>query len=137
MLGTDYYKIGYTNGTVEDRVAGLQTGCPEKLEIVCVLSGDDVLEKELHRRFWEYKTSGGDEWFKIPLGVAIGGSYDSLKHPSSVIRNSPHDVRPVSGRQQYDFAGGGEDEAAAALGIGFHPDATASGQRRKPGRLHS
>ncbi|WP_409566694.1 GIY-YIG nuclease family protein [Methylobacterium sp. E-005] len=56
-----YVKIGITQRDVQHRIAGIQTGCPEKLEIYATFPGGLLLEKELHRRFAEHRRQG--EWF--------------------------------------------------------------------------
>lgn len=56
-----YVKIGITERDVQSRIAGLQTGCPEKLQVYAVLPGDLILEKELHDRFAALRRNG--EWF--------------------------------------------------------------------------
>lgn len=68
--GTAYYKIGVTSKPVEDRIKGLQTGNPNKLQLVesFETSYGFVLEKTLQRSFG-YKRSreGGSEWFELEL----------------------------------------------------------------------
>jgi hypothetical protein len=62
VVGFDrYVKIGITERDVQYRVAGLQTGCPEKLEIYAAFRGDLILEKALHERFAHLRRNG--EWF--------------------------------------------------------------------------
>ena len=58
---TNLYKIGYTAGKVEDRLSGMQTGCPHKLSIVKTVKGDTRQEKWLHEKFINNKKRG--EWF--------------------------------------------------------------------------
>jgi hypothetical protein len=45
-MGTDLYKIGFTDGNIEKRLASLQTGCPDKLTITATLDGDETSEAE-------------------------------------------------------------------------------------------
>jgi hypothetical protein len=62
VIGFDkYVKIGITQRDVQYRIAGIQTGCPEKLEIYAVLPGDLFLERSLHERFASLRRNG--EWF--------------------------------------------------------------------------
>jgi len=71
MTGSDFYKIGYTSyDDTAGRIRALQTACPCKLEVVATIAGDEAIEREYHRRFWQYRTNGGDEWFEIPTDKA-------------------------------------------------------------------
>ncbi len=58
---SDYYKIGKTNRTVPSRLKELQTGNPDPLKVVKVLSGD--LEGYYHDKFSHKRVNG--EWFKL------------------------------------------------------------------------
>ena len=60
---TNLYKIGYTAGTTEDRIKGLQTGCPYKLSTVIDVDGSLQKEKCLQKTFEKYKKQG--EWFEF------------------------------------------------------------------------
>ena len=60
---TNLYKIGYTAGSAEDRLNGMQTGCPHKLSIVKTVKGDVRQEKWLHKSFSNNKKRG--EWFEF------------------------------------------------------------------------
>jgi len=54
-------KIGYSGGSIERRLAALQTGHPEPLRLLASMGGDRSTEAELHRRFHTHRRSG--EWF--------------------------------------------------------------------------
>jgi hypothetical protein len=56
----DAVKIGTTE-RIFNRIAALQTGCPEKIECVCILKGSFDEEYALHRRFAHLRLHG--EWF--------------------------------------------------------------------------
>lgn len=58
-----YFKIGYTDGAVEARVASLQTGNANRLVLVFQVEGCRVLEKKLHTDFQAKRVSG--EWFDL------------------------------------------------------------------------
>lgn len=63
-------KIGHTTVEPSRRVAGLQTGNPERLVLRWSGEGDDKLEKHLHVVFNEYRVQG--EWFDLaPLGDPV------------------------------------------------------------------
>ena len=109
MRGSDYYKIGYTGRDVLQRVSDLQTGCPEPLDVIATLEGDEALEYEMHRRFWQYKTQGGDEWFCIPSEIMKGFEHVKQENPSPVGGPSAFDVRPLRGRQCDPATAGRED----------------------------
>lgn len=60
---TNRYKIGRA-ANVEVRRKQLQTGCPDRLELVGIIEGDAVrIESEFHRMFAEQRVSG--EWFEF------------------------------------------------------------------------
>ena len=58
-------KIGYTDGTPEERLKSLQTGCPFLIRILGTIEGDLGTEKSLHDKFAEDRLAG--EWFKPSL----------------------------------------------------------------------
>lgn len=58
-----YFKIGYTEGVVETRVASLQTGNANRLILVFQAKGCRALEKKLHADFHAKRISG--EWFDL------------------------------------------------------------------------
>ena len=61
------YKIGFTNGSVYNRIKNLQTGCPYKIEIVDTFNSpySKVLELILHNMLSHKKTHG--EWFDLDI----------------------------------------------------------------------
>lgn len=63
---SSYYKIGFTdNQDADPRVSQLQTGCPRRLVVLGVMPNGTLQEARLHALFWNCKTDGGDEWFKL------------------------------------------------------------------------
>jgi hypothetical protein len=60
---TDVVKIGFTEGDIEARVQGLQTGSAFRLRVEALLSGDRKMEKCLHEHFAEKRMCG--EWFSL------------------------------------------------------------------------
>lgn len=58
-----YIKIGFTLGTVEDRLRNLQTAAPELLTLHATIYGTTATEADLHRRFSRYRLRG--EWFQF------------------------------------------------------------------------
>ena len=58
-------KIGWARNA-EKRRAELQTGSPDRLEIVVIFPGTRVEEAQLHRRFARDRCNdGGQEWFRL------------------------------------------------------------------------
>ena len=74
-VGTDRYKIGYTQYTAVDRIkSGLQTGCPYPLAIISIRDGDQTDENELHVYFHDFHKIG--EWFAFNDIQAIKSTFD-------------------------------------------------------------
>jgi hypothetical protein len=62
LIGFDnWVKIGYTAKSVKQRMDGLQTAIPIKLQLINSMPGTMRLEANLHQRFAEYRRQG--EWF--------------------------------------------------------------------------
>jgi|TARA_Y100000296_G_C5011192_1_gene175190 hypothetical protein len=59
---TKRYKIGTTQD-VENRIKGIQTGCPYKLRLVKSISGDKYTEDRIHNKYNKYRVQG--EWFEF------------------------------------------------------------------------
>lgn len=62
---TDYYKIGYTRGSVDKRLKELQTGTPNELMVISYFESDyaKMIESTFHRLHKAKKVSG--EWFEL------------------------------------------------------------------------
>jgi DNA-binding XRE family transcriptional regulator len=61
-----FVKIGFTKN-INKRLAQLQTSSPVKLEVLHLIEGNVSLEKELHQKFKEFRTSG--EWFNYDSSI--------------------------------------------------------------------
>lgn len=61
MAGSDPIKVGVT-GNLTNRLIGIQSSTPHKLEIVAVFEGDETCERHLHRELQDHHVSG--EWFE-------------------------------------------------------------------------
>ena len=59
-------KIGYSTN-VQKRLGALSTGCPDALELLCVVKGDQKLESKVHQKFAEDRVKG--EWFNPSPGL--------------------------------------------------------------------
>ena len=59
------YKIGYTTGSVYNRIKNIQTGCPYKIEVADTFTSSysKIIETTLHNMFSHKKTHG--EWFDL------------------------------------------------------------------------
>ena len=77
MKAGELVKIGTTKGSVAARAAQLQTGCPHKIEVLCVINGGHDRESRLHRQFAHLRVHG--EWFfaSIDLMACIDALRDS------------------------------------------------------------
>jgi hypothetical protein len=123
MGSSNYYKIGYTShADSSKRLAQLQTACPTRLILIAEIEGEEVTERELHRRFWEYRTDGGEEWFEIPLDkiTEIEEDYCGREfnyNQSSIKGLTAFDVRPLRRRQQHDTTTRGEDVSQRAKAV--------------------
>ena len=65
LKANNFYKIGITKNKVSNRVRGLQTGCPFKIEIFDTFEtrNDLAVENALHKIFRDKGTWG--EWFEL------------------------------------------------------------------------
>lgn len=62
-IGTYKFKIGYTKDRMGPRTKEVQTGNPERLELVLEFEGDRGLEASFHRTFARYRIRPDGEWF--------------------------------------------------------------------------
>lgn len=62
----NYIKIGHADDP-ERRLRELQTGNPNKLELLGYVSGDIVREREIHFTFADFRTDG--EWFELTTDI--------------------------------------------------------------------
>jgi hypothetical protein len=73
--GMHFVKIGFTNGSVKDRVLSLAAGCPVPLNLICSFPGDVITERNLHQNFAAHHSRR--EWFV--LHKEIEDFIDSVK----------------------------------------------------------
>lgn len=57
------FKIGFTSGSVTERMKTLQTGCPYPLALFYDIPGTLKTEATIHKMLAEYRTTG--EWFEV------------------------------------------------------------------------
>ena len=59
------YKIGWTKGEIDKRIAPLQTGNPKKIEVIHLFESDHhvKLESWVHRQYMGKRMEG--EWFEL------------------------------------------------------------------------
>lgn len=62
-VGTDLVKIGFTAGDPTKRLKELQTGCPQRLELLAAIDGTEADEGRWHKDFERDRAHG--EWFKL------------------------------------------------------------------------
>ncbi len=92
--GTDGpIKIGYSARDINERLSQLQTGNPEELCLIGLVSGTEDFEKRLHRRFRAHHIRG--EWFRPDPEILafIAGR----AAPVALGATCVHDWRPVRG----------------------------------------
>ena len=63
-LDNNCLKIGISVNPFK-RIKTLQTGSPHKLKLIGVFKGGHLLEKRLHKMFWESRVRHNSEWFKF------------------------------------------------------------------------
>jgi len=61
-----FVKIGFTKN-INKRLSQLQVSSPVKLEVLHLIEGNVSLEKELHQKFKDFRTSG--EWFNYDSSI--------------------------------------------------------------------
>lgn len=57
-------KIGYTDRDPQIRLKELQTGNPEKLELIAVSNGSRYQERKIHKTLKKWRCKGGTEWYE-------------------------------------------------------------------------
>lgn len=80
QIGTDFYKIGYTESSVEERFKSMKMYSPIGAEITSIIHCDNpkVLESDLHKKFKDKRLSG--EFFKLDeLDIEIIKNYENEK----------------------------------------------------------
>lgn len=75
-----YIKIGYTGGDGQSRLAQLQTGSPEELELLGGREGGVELERAYHDRFASQRVRG--EWFQTDHRLSQHISWIQSGHPT-------------------------------------------------------
>ena len=58
-----YIKIGYTKNSIQKRLKQLQTSNAKKLYILGWVNGDEKTEKQLHKKFEQFRIRSNGEWF--------------------------------------------------------------------------
>lgn len=69
VYGGGLLKIGFASD-LDHRLKTLRNGCPVPLHLVAfIASGSTVLEKQLHKKFWQAREHG--EWFRITNAISL------------------------------------------------------------------
>ncbi len=112
-------KIGYAEHDVAGRVKSLQTGNPEKLQLLSVLPGTRQTEADLHRRFARCRVNG--EWFAAneELLTFIDQLQEPVSMTSSLVFTNLNPTTTPPPRLSSLFRG-----FDAVLGGGFVPGST-------------
>ena len=77
-------KIGYTNGSILDRISNLSVGSACPLTLVCLLAGTEQDERLLHYTFRSERLDG--EWFKISDRMRRFLAHVDASYPQDDIR---------------------------------------------------
>lgn len=64
MKCEQYVKIG-SSTDIKERLADLSTGNPFPISILAVLEGSQKTEKELHKKYADYRLKSNSEWFHL------------------------------------------------------------------------
>lgn len=66
--GEENHKIGISKNEPIKRLKQLQTGNPNRIDILSFYKSENYkrIEKWLHSRYSSYKTLADNEWFKLP-----------------------------------------------------------------------
>lgn len=81
-------KIGYTNSDVKQRLSDLQTGSPEKLDVLATMEGGAKIESELHAKFQGARLSG--EWFVYTKEIENFVLLNANTHLDPTFSNDQH-----------------------------------------------
>ena len=65
--GTEFVKIGYTDGSITSRLCSLQPGNPHKLEVLLTIGGAQRDEDLYHGLFSVYHVRG--EWYHLTKAI--------------------------------------------------------------------
>lgn len=70
--GEDQYKVGIAKDVLE-RIKGVQTGNPLKIQLVNAIYSEDAasVESRIHKWLKDRKSDGGREWFKLDAQDAL------------------------------------------------------------------
>ena len=73
LSDSERYKIGVATRSIEDRLRELSTGNSHEIHLVNKYESEHYkkIESWLHRRYANYKTEGGTEWFNLPAEDVI------------------------------------------------------------------
>lgn len=86
-------KIGFSGTSVERRIAGNQTGCPQPIALLGVVVGDIQLERRFHKAFRTCALRG--EWF-TPHPRLISFIKKVAKPLPTAIAEKPPDLTPLA-----------------------------------------
>jgi hypothetical protein len=66
--GDEHYKIGISKNEPEKRLKQLQTGNPNRIDILKFYKSENYkrVEKWLHSKYSSFRTLANNEWFKLP-----------------------------------------------------------------------
>lgn len=71
--GIESYKIGITRRHPEKRLKQLQTGNSRKIDLIAYYESEHYakIERNLHLKYFSYRTESENEWRELPLQEVI------------------------------------------------------------------
>lgn len=97
-VGTELVKIGFTGGDPAERLRGLQTGCPHRLELIAVIPGGESDEGRWHEDYAADRVNG--EWFRLTprltVAIAVHATWAAISPPVRAVPAAPQTVPPIT-----------------------------------------
>lgn len=106
-IGTDLVKIGFTAGEPAKRLKELQTGCPQRLELLAAIEGTEADEGRWHKDFERDRTHG--EWFKLTPRMMLAIARAEVRAQIGTCKQTAEQ------KQHFDFGEGHQPDVLQEL----------------------